>query len=88
MNKAQRRKMDLTLTEFPVKDGTVKMRLSQLPGRNGKIWRGIDIRKFFTDENGQYVPTKKGITIPLDLWPRFLQAIEEVSKHLPPCKAA
>jgi hypothetical protein len=80
--------MYLTLTEFPVDGDKVKIRLSQLPGGNDRIWRGIDIRKFFPGENGQDQPTKKGIMIPLDYWPRFLQAIDEVSKHLPICKAA
>jgi hypothetical protein len=80
--------MDLTLTEFPVDGDKVKIRLCQLPGRNGSIWRGIDIRKFFPGEDGQDKPTRKGIMIPLDFWPMFLQAIDEVSKHLPTCKAA
>lgn len=81
--------MDLTITEFPVKNGKVKMRLNQLPLSNGRIWRGVDIREFFPGENGgQDKPTRRGITIALEYWPTFLQAIDEVSEHLPTCKAA
>ena len=80
--------MTLTLTEFPVDGGKIKITLSQLPRGNGSIWRGIDIRRFFPGENGQDQPTRKGIMIPIDIWPVFLQAIDEVSKRFPASKAA
>lgn len=72
-----------TIAEFSVENEKIKLQLGQLPQGNGRIWRGINIRKFFTSKEGQDVPMKhKGIVIPLSLWPEFIEAIEEVSERL------
>ena len=38
----------------------------------------VDIRTFWSDESGQFRPSKKGITVPLGLWNEFVSAVTNV----------
>lgn len=44
--------------------------------------RYIDFRLFFRDVDGSLSPTKKGVTVPLSLWPTFAQVVAEVGEAL------
>jgi Transcriptional Coactivator p15 (PC4) len=38
----------------------------------------VDIRVYYQDEAGSWLPTKKGVTIAPDLWSDFLEALAKV----------
>ncbi|MDW7967127.1 MAG: transcriptional coactivator p15/PC4 family protein [Thermoanaerobaculum sp.] len=42
----------------------------------------VDIRLYFTDPNGQLQPSRKGVTIPPELWDQFRQALREAEAEL------
>lgn len=54
--------------------------LFQLTEFKGKKY--IDIRTFYTDDNGDLQPTKKGINIPAGVFPAFLAALERAKEEL------
>ena len=37
----------------------------------------IDIRKFYQDENEEWKPTRKGVTVPIDFAEKVSQAIKD-----------
>ena len=43
---------------------------------NDKGWSGIDVRKNFENDNGQIVPTKKGITLKKQEWQEVIAIIQ------------
>jgi hypothetical protein len=47
---------------------------------NGKIF--IDLREYFQRGDGAMAPTKKGISLGVDQWEKFLGYIEEVNKAI------
>ena len=52
----------------------------QLTEFKGKKY--IDIRTFYTDDAGELQPTKKGINIPRDAFPAFLETLDEAKAAL------
>jgi predicted transglutaminase-like cysteine proteinase len=47
---------------------------------NKKVY--VDIRDFYMKENGQSAPSRKGISLTVDNWEKFLGVIEEVNKAI------
>ena len=53
----------------------------QLVERNGKL--KIDMRQYFRpDEDQDWLPTKKGITIDVGAWPDFKKVLERLDKEI------
>ena len=44
--------------------------------------RFIDIRAYFETDDGEWRPTKKGITLPIDAFPEFAAAVAELGDAL------
>lgn len=42
----------------------------------------LNIRVWYTDANGEYKPTQKGIAIPPEFYPQIKEAILEAEKRL------
>lgn len=42
----------------------------------------IDLRTYFVGDDGELSPTKKGLTVPLSLWPRFRALLAQVDNTL------
>jgi len=40
--------------------------------------RLADLRVYCQDEKGSMIPTRKGISIPISLWPQFRKALAQV----------
>lgn len=47
---------------------------------NKKVY--VDIRDFYMKENGQSAPSRKGISLTVDNWEKFLGVIEEINKAI------
>lgn len=39
----------------------------------------VDIRQFYQVEDGEWRPTKKGVTLPTDKWPEFRDAVGKLA---------
>jgi hypothetical protein len=49
----------------------------------------LDIRNFYETEDGEWKPTRKGIAIPVDLYPELMAALKEAEpliEDLPPAE--
>lgn len=57
------------------KEGTeiIRINVNEFKGR-----KYLDIRNFYKGADGEYLPTKKGISIPLELKDKVLEAIKEL----------
>ena len=53
-------------------DGQIHVRLSRFQGRDY-----LDIRNFFQTDDEEWKPTRKGIAIPVELYPEILAALKE-----------
>ncbi len=42
----------------------------------------VDIRLYFTDADGNLKPTKKGVTVPPELWDQFRQGLQAAEAEL------
>jgi len=42
----------------------------------------VNIRVWYTDPNGEYKPTQKGVAIPTELFPQIKEAILEAESRL------
>lgn len=42
----------------------------------------VDIRLYFTDADGNLKPTKKGVTVPPELWDQFRQGLQAAEVEL------
>ncbi|GAB4249643.1 MAG: hypothetical protein Kow00109_25690 [Acidobacteriota bacterium] len=41
-----------------------------------------DIRIYYEDDEGEWKPTRKGVTVSLDAFPEFFKKVEELGKYL------
>ena len=49
---------------------TIQLNLDEYRGH-----RLADLRVYYQDEKGSMIPTRKGISIPISLWPQFRKAL-------------
>jgi len=56
---------------------TIRLRLGEYKGH-----RFIDLRLFLTLDGQGPVPTKKGVAVPVHLWPQFRQTLARVDAAL------
>lgn len=56
---------------------TMRVSLSTFKGRTY-----VDLRLFYTDDNGELQPTKKGVTITPDLWDSFREGVAKAEEEL------
>ena len=57
-------------------DQQIRVTLSKFHGKEY-----IDIRVFYEDENGSYLPTKKGVTVPKNCYQELKDAIRKLGEH-------
>lgn len=66
------------LASFPRNaEETLQVSLATFKGRTY-----VDIRLYYTDADGQLKPTKKGVTVPPDLWDQFRQGVRLAEEEL------
>ena len=71
----------LTNKEVNVQDIKIKSGIIRIQKSEFKEKTYLDIRKFYQDkETDEWRPTRKGISIPLDLVEKVITAIKEVIK--------
>jgi predicted phosphoadenosine phosphosulfate sulfurtransferase len=70
--------MDEVITQFE-KNATEVVRVSLTEFRGHKL---IDMRVYYSDDEGQYRPTKKGVSLSVSLYTDFKQAIQALEKTL------
>ena len=70
--------MDELIAQFE-KNATEVVRVSITEFRGRKL---IDLRVYYTDDEGEYRPTRKGIAIAVDGYPEFRNAIARLDKVL------
>lgn len=56
---------------------SIRFSLSEFKGREL-----VNIRVYYTDEDGELKPTKKGISISTEIFEDFLEGIEKLKKEL------
>lgn len=56
---------------------TLQVSLATFKGRTY-----VDIRLYYTDADGQLKPTKKGVTVPPELWDQFRQGVRLAEEEL------
>ena len=42
----------------------------------------IDFREYFTNDKGDLLPTKKGISISIDQWKNLKESIDDIDKSI------
>lgn len=70
--------MDELIAQFE-KNATEVVRVSITEFRGRKL---VDLRVYYTDDEGEYRPTRKGISISVDGYPEFRNAIARLDKVL------
>jgi hypothetical protein len=70
--------MDEVIAQFE-KNATEVVRVSITEYRGHKL---IDLRVYYSDDEGQYRPTKKGISVAVGLYADFKQAMQVLEKAL------
>jgi hypothetical protein len=70
--------MDEVIAQFE-KNATEVVRVSLTEYRGHKL---IDLRVYYSDDEGQYRPTKKGISLAVGLYAEFKQATQALEKAL------
>jgi hypothetical protein len=55
----------------------VRVGIKEFKGR-----RYIDLRIYYTDDKGEWKPTKKGISLATDFMPELKQAVDALEKEL------
>lgn len=65
---------------LPIRRGAqVEIRLSL---REHKGHEFIDLRAWFADEDGEWIPSRRGFTVPPPLWSAFLAIVVEMDRRL------
>ena len=70
--------MDELIEQFE-KNATEVVRVSLTEYRGRKL---VDVRVYYADNEGQYRPTKKGVSLSLDVYPDFKRALAALEKIL------
>lgn len=70
--------MDELIAQFE-KNATEVVRVSLTEYRKRKL---VDVRVYYSDDEGQYRPTKKGVSLSLDVYPDFKRALAALEKTL------
>ena len=70
--------MDELIAQFE-KNATEVVRVSLTEYRGRKL---VDVRVYYSDDEGQYYPTKKGVSLSVDVYPDFKRALLELEKIL------
>ena len=70
--------MDELIEQFE-KNATEVVRVSLTEYRGRKL---VDVRVYYSDSEGQYRPTKKGVSLSLDVYPDFKRAMLALEKIL------
>ena len=70
--------MDELIAQFE-KNATEVVRVSLTEYRGRKL---VDVRVYYSDDEGQYHPTKKGVSLSVDVYPDFKRALMELEKIL------
>jgi hypothetical protein len=70
--------MDEVIAQFE-KNATEVVRVSLTEYRGHKL---LDLRVYYSDDEGQYRPTKKGISLAVGLYAEFKQAMQALEKAL------
>jgi len=70
--------MDELIAQFE-KNATEVVRVSLTEYRGRKL---VDVRVYYSDDEGQYRPTKKGVSLSVDVYPDFKRALLELEKIL------
>ena len=70
--------MDEVIAQFE-KNATEVVRISLTEYRGHKL---IDLRVYYSDDEGQYRPTKKGVSLSVGLYTDFKQALSALEKAL------
>jgi Transcriptional Coactivator p15 (PC4) len=70
--------MDELIAQFE-KNATEVVRVSLTEYRGRKL---VDVRVHYTDDEGQYRPTKKGVSLSLEIYPDFKRALAVLEKIL------
>ena len=70
--------MDELIAQFE-KNATEVVRVSLTEYRGRKL---VDVRVYYSDDEGQYRPTKKGVSLSVDVYPDFKRALLDLEKIL------
>ena len=70
--------MDELIAQFE-KNATEVVRVSLTEYRGRKL---IDVRVYYSTDDGEYRPTKKGVSLSVDVYPDFKRALLELEKVL------
>ena len=70
--------MDELIEQFE-KNATEVVRVSLTEYRGRKL---VDVRVYYADNEGQYRPTKKGVSLSVDVYPDFKRAMLALEKIL------
>ena len=70
--------MDEVIAQFE-KNATEVVRVSLTEFRGHKL---LDFRVYYSDDEGQYKPTKKGISLSVDLYAEFKKSVLALEKTL------
>jgi hypothetical protein len=70
--------VDELIAQFE-KNATEVVRVSLTEYRGRKL---VDVRVYYSDDEGQYRPTKKGVSLSVDVYPDFKRALLELEKIL------
>jgi len=70
--------MDELIAQFD-KNATEVVRVSLTEYRGRKL---VDVRIYYSDAEGQYRPTKKGVSLSLEVYPDFKRAMLALEKVL------
>ena len=70
--------MDELIEQFE-KNATEVVRVSLTEYRGRKL---VDVRVYYSDSEGQYRPTKKGVSLSVDVYPDFKRALLALEKIL------
>jgi len=70
--------MDELIAQFE-KNATEVVRVSLTEYRGRKL---LDVRVYYSDDEGQYRPTKKGVSLSVEVYPDFKRALLELEKIL------
>ena len=70
--------MDEIIAQFE-KNATEVVRVSLTEYKGRKL---IDMRVYYSDDSGEYRPTKKGVSLSVDVYPDFKRALLDLEKVL------